>query len=167
MRSKDIDWIHPIMKVVFSNEQEYIEKLQDTELWSATVNMPMDACRKCKFKAENHVSDITIGDNWAVKEGKQKYNKNGTSVIFVHSKKGNTRVKSLRDIHLVGYDVDLALKYNPRYQTPPDMTKEMARYSKLYRKKGLVYAHEHRRTLLQRLIVGIKNIIDLGVSKKK
>lgn len=159
MRFKAIDWRFPQMKIQFHNGQEYIEKLQNTELWSATVNMPMPSCQKCKFKAENHVSDITIGDNWAITERDRSFNKSGTSILFIHSKKGDIRIIAMNDLFLEKFDINLALKYNPRYSTSIEMTRDKVRYSNLYQKKGLTYAHEHRWSSKQKILRFISGVL--------
>ena len=64
------------------NQNKYMEAfLSDCSL--------RPSCYDCKFKGVERYSDITLADFWGVdKTQKELYYESGTSVVFVHSKKG-------------------------------------------------------------------------------
>lgn len=47
------------------------------------------SCYNCKFRAENSVADLTMGDYWGIKECHPDfYNPNGVSVVIIRNTKG-------------------------------------------------------------------------------
>lgn len=66
-----------------------------------------DSCYKCKFKGVNRESDFTIGDCKAI----GKYNRamdddKGTTVVYVHSAKGENILKKMKD-NMIATDLPL------------------------------------------------------------
>ena len=58
------------------------------------------------------MSDITIGDYWGSDEKDNGFNSLGTSIAFVHNKKGEKLVHNLSDFALYDADLGKALKGN-------------------------------------------------------
>ena len=46
------------------------------------------SCYECKFKGENRVGDITIGDFWGAEKYLKHINKKGMSIVSIHTFKG-------------------------------------------------------------------------------
>lgn len=58
-----------------------------------------ESCYNCKFKNENSVSDITIGDFWLVNRYHKDLDDNkGTSAVITRTQKGDVFFRSLTDI---------------------------------------------------------------------
>lgn len=144
MRFKNPNWKYPYFRIVFKNNSEYCVPLQQTEFWAACVNMPMTSCTKCRFKGENHVADITIGDHWGANESFEGYDILGISIVLVHTQKGEAIIKSTNGIALFETNWDEAVKNNPRYARSVEMDRKKIRFKKLYEKGGLLYAFKHR-----------------------
>ena len=74
-----------------------------------------DSCPTCKFAKLPRYADFTLGDFWGVDECYPNLNPDnkGTSLILVHTKKGNDLLKGLKDIHIQECDLDKAIKGNP------------------------------------------------------
>lgn len=151
MRFKKPDWRHPHLRIVFKNNKEYCVPLQQTEFWVACVNMPMPSCIKCRFKAENHAADITIGDHWGINEESESYNIMGTSIALVHTQKGEMAIKSTPGIIFTEADWDEAIKNNPRYSKSVEIDRKKIRFKKYYDKRGLVYAFKRRYSFKDRI----------------
>ena len=49
------------------------------------------SCHRCKFKFPNGQADLTLGDAWGVQNfAPEMFDNRGTSVIFIHTAKGNS-----------------------------------------------------------------------------
>ncbi len=74
-----------------------------------------ESCPTCKFAKLPRYADFTLGDFWGVDKCYPDLNldNKGTSLILVHTKKGNDLLKELKDIHLQECDLDKAIKGNP------------------------------------------------------
>ena len=55
----------------------------------AFAHLSRKSCYSCQFKGNGRVADISMGDNWAVVSSGKSYQKNGVSVIQIHTEKGN------------------------------------------------------------------------------
>ena len=73
------------------------------------------SCYCCKFRGPSKNSDITIADFWKVQRVcPEIFNKNGTSLVFIHSKKGQELFDSFADmIEKKQINYKIALKGNP------------------------------------------------------
>ncbi|MBP3793166.1 MAG: Coenzyme F420 hydrogenase/dehydrogenase, beta subunit C-terminal domain [Ruminococcus sp.] len=61
-------------------------------------NCLRESCYSCRFKGINSVSDFTIGDYWGIERAHPHfYNKNGVSVVLVHTEKAKNILKGLRN----------------------------------------------------------------------
>lgn len=62
------------------------------------------SCYHCRYKGQNRVADITIGDFWGAEKYVKKINSEGMSVISVHSPKGQMLLELMQWIKLPEYD---------------------------------------------------------------
>lgn len=152
VRYKNPDWTPPYLRAVFENGSVFCRPFYDTEYGYAFELMKRDACYSCQFKGKNHVSDITIGDGWGIKEGEPSYNAAGVSVAFVHTAKGDTLLKGLRNFVLFEADWDRMEKANPRYSTPKPHSPKSETYRSHYQKYGLFGAYKKVCGLKLRLV---------------
>lgn len=73
------------------------------------------SCYNCQYKQKHRKSDFTLADAWGIQNYAQELNDNkGTSVIFIHSKKGINIQKYLEsDIRYKSLQAEQAIYYNP------------------------------------------------------
>ena len=88
-----------------------------------------------------------LGDFWGAKEEDSFWNKNGVSVIFVHTEKGHSFLKETEEIILFPSDFDRAVSENAMVIRPREPRPEKEKFEKLFSEKGLIYAAKHSRTL--------------------
>lgn len=102
------------------------------------------SCTSCKFKGNNRLSDITIGDAWGKGESSTLNDNKGLSIAVVHSERGALWLKSIGDnVDSEGVDFSEYIQGNPYYSIAPDldMVRNMAFYADL-ESKGFKYAYE-------------------------
>lgn len=75
------------------------------------------ACGVCSFKQIGRQSDITMADFWGIEKTKSRFNDNkGTSLVMVHSAKGEEIFTSLSDkVSFEKSDYDFATADNASY----------------------------------------------------
>lgn len=91
-RQKDFGWKTFALSLDFTNGRAYVKRFQDDSFMQLFLkNICLrPACYQCRFKAIVSQADITLGDCWGI----EKYmpdmdDDRGTSVILVHTEKGN------------------------------------------------------------------------------
>lgn len=74
-----------------------------------------DSCPTCKFAKLPRFADFTLGDFWGVDECYPDLNldNKGTSLVLVHTEKGNELLQKLTDVYLQKCDLEKAIKGNP------------------------------------------------------
>ena len=139
-------------KKVFSWEKYWI-KINDFEE-EASKNLYMnlflknyillDSCYSCKFKGDNHVSDLTIGDAWGVSAYAPKsYNPKGTSLLICRNHFELLDIlKTTGDLNKVIFNDAIAKNksYYEQAQKPTDYKKvnkliSRNKFSKLFKPK--------------------------------
>ena len=72
------------------------------------------SCYNCQFRTYHRVSDITLADYWGVHElCPEMFDDNGTSILFVHTEKGNNLITELHsNIHKKPQSKVQAIKFN-------------------------------------------------------
>ena len=140
VRYKKPNWVPPYLFVSFENGKRYCKEFYKTDYGIAFSTMQLDGCYHCKFKGDNHVSDITIGDYWGIDETDVGYNELGTSILFVHNEKGENFIFSLHNFSLFDADLKKALQGNPMYSIAKEKNQQSQIFKKNFEKKGLSYA---------------------------
>ena len=128
-RNKDnCGWKMPDSVYVFGNSKE-IKKLSfnlDNYVSSFIEGLIMnEKCYDCKFKGNNNMGDIIIGDFWKVPDdlfGNQT--KNGVSAIIIKNKKGEELLNSMQDIDIKKVNMDLVINGNPNLENSIGRPKE-------------------------------------------
>ena len=103
-----------------------------------------ESCYHCKFKGLNRCSDITIGDFWGLETyDKGFYHQHGTSMVILHSEKGNNLFTSISD-RLVYEEVPENIAINIAktsnvclFESVP-YTKKRELFFKKYQKDGII-----------------------------
>ena len=120
-RNKDnCGWKMPDSVYVFGNSKE-VKKLSfnlDNYVSSFIEGLLMnEKCYDCKFKGDNNLGDIIIGDFWKVPDnlfGNQT--KNGVSAIIVKTQKGEELLNSIHNIEIKKVNMDLVINGNPNLE---------------------------------------------------
>lgn len=112
-RNKITGWKSYSLKMVFSNSKTYSEvfALDDyMKLFLRNICL-RPSCHDCKFKSLNRPADITLGDCWGIENYMPDMDDDkGTSVVLVHSKKGQAFLNSVaHKIKLKKAEVDKVL----------------------------------------------------------
>ena len=134
-RNKDnCGWKMPDSVYVFGNSKE-IKKLSfnlDNYVSSFIEGLIMnEKCYDCKFKGNNNLGDIIIGDFWKVPDdlfGNQT--KNGVSAIIIENKKGEELLNSIQDIDIKKVNMDLVINGNPNLENSIGRPKEREAFFK-------------------------------------
>ena len=92
-----------------------------------------------------------LGDYWGATEEDPFWNKNGVSVIFVHTERGHDFLKGTEGIILFPSDFERAVAENPMVIRASKPRPEKEKFEKLFTKKGLIYAAKHSRTLERKM----------------
>lgn len=113
-------WKMPDSVYVFGNSKE-IKKLSfnlDNYVSSFIEGLIMnEKCYDCKFKGNNNLGDIIIGDFWKVPDnlfGNQT--KNGVSAIIIKNKKGEELLNSIKNIDIKKVNMDFVINGNPNLE---------------------------------------------------
>ena len=116
-RKKSPGWKHYSMHIQFPNGKVFSKDNRDSPYMRAFLQdvSIRPSCYACRFKKLNHVSDITLADYWGIQNQYPDMDDDkGTSLVLVHSEKGQQRMDALRDsLRLQEVPVTQALKPNP------------------------------------------------------
>lgn len=99
-RSKSCGWKLYSVSFFFDNEIEYCQThKKDTFMQGFLQNLYLrPSCYACNFKSINRQSDITLGDFWGIEKIlPQMDDDQGTSLVMVHSTKGQAMFSSIED----------------------------------------------------------------------
>lgn len=116
-RDKVSGWQGYSLSTKFDNKKSFSVNASKTSYMKAFLSDIdlRDSCPTCKFAKLPRYADFTLGDFWGVDECYPDLNPDnkGTSLILVHTKKGNDLLNGLKDIHIQECDLDKAIKGNP------------------------------------------------------
>lgn len=116
-RHKKYGWKTYALLLEFSNNKAYERVISDDAFMQAFLRDAClrPSCHACHFKKLNRISDITLADYWGVQNQYPAMDDDkGTSLILIHSEKGQQRMDALRgSLRLQEVPVAQALKPNP------------------------------------------------------
>lgn len=110
-------WRKHTFKILFENRDVEYQTLENNP-WRILNYVVPEVCRpscfECPFKGFPRATDITIGDLWADKKyiPKELDNDLGTSVVFVHSKKGADLIQNIKMLKKQDFPLDKAIAGN-------------------------------------------------------
>lgn len=155
-RDKSFFWENYSLSATYGNGQSIKENVSKNLFMKSFLSgcNIRPACYECKFKKIHRESDVTLGDFWGVKQVKNEiYNKNGTSIIFIHSKKGQEIFNQIKqNLDFVQVDFDDAVKYNPSYYSSTKLNKKRYKFFKYLDKikfKKLVFKYCEKPCLIR------------------
>lgn len=162
VRYKNPFWTPVCLRAVFENGKEHVKPLYETDFGRAFMILGQEKCYQCKYKGENHRSDITIGDFWGLNSEDVGYNKLGTSVAIVHTEKGCESIKSLKTISFSSYDEEKAIGKNIMYSESRKRHEKFYQFKDNYRIKGL-----HKTVFITRSMPSkVKYLLQLVLGKR-
>ena len=159
VRYKKFGWTPPFLHVEFENGRVHEENFYTSDYGKAFAKIARDGCYRCIFKGENHKSDLTVGDYWGIKEDMPEYNRNGVSIIFIHTKKGNDFIEKLdKDIFRCSKaDFEKAIAYNPMYMKNRKKDSKYEQFCNDIKKRNLIYALLHYEGFVKSIYWRIKD----------
>lgn len=115
-KDKNTSGIHSKIKIQLSNnkikylyayEDPYYSSFLDGKISRAT-------CYNCKFKGEDRISDMTLGDFWGIEKKLKNFpSQKGVSGILINTEKGNTLFESIKNnLFIVESDFKSISDYN-------------------------------------------------------
>lgn len=139
-KDKRKGWRGKAIAVMFDNGEEYYNSILDddyTVSFHSRFNI-RPSCFDCKYRNLQRVSDITLGDFWAVEKYNADYDDNkGTSFIMTNTLKGEQYVSKMQNMFVHQMDVDIE-NYSSNYNwcmhknpIAPDEDARIAFYSDL------------------------------------
>ncbi len=97
--------------IIKKNNNDYCRPFDLTEFSFIFKWVGRSTCYNCKYKGEQRVADITIGDFWGAENYVDSKNKMGMSIISTHTSKGECIAKKMKWKKLDNYDVNKFNKY--------------------------------------------------------
>lgn len=143
VRYKKYGWIPPYLYAEFYNGKVFEREFNETEYGFAFKICGKNSCYDCKFKGNNRQGDIMAGDFWGAVPEDKIWNKQGVSVIFAETEKGNDYVLKLKDVVLEKIDFARAVRKNAMLIGMRKRDPRRAEFLKMLEDKGLQYAFKH------------------------
>ena len=166
IRYKKHSWERSYIKAEFENGNCFIEPFGYTDYARGFVLFGRPSCYNCTYKGDRKVADITVGDFWGVDKKYPHYNKNGMSVIFIHTNKGGELLGKLSDFALYEDSTEFATKNNPRLETSRPLTAARQQFSNDLLIQGLEVACENSKTMSYKIMKGVERILPVSISHK-
>lgn len=115
-RHKNYGWKRYCVLLEFSNNTQYLQIFfEDLYMKGFLENLSLRrSCYNCHYKHIERESDITLADFWGVKKVEpEMYDKMGTSLVFVNSKKGEKLFELISgELKYKEVDINDALLFN-------------------------------------------------------
>lgn len=124
-------------------------------------NFLRPACYYCRYKTEQHPSDITLGDYWAVDKALPGFNDNkGISLVLINSEKGKRLFDSAKDALEIS-EADFDDSRQGIFSEPVKEPRNRSVYWRVFQSCGVgaVINLQKMDILLHRLIWGVKRVI--------
>ncbi len=140
VRKKKGTWLPPYLYAEFVNGKVFEKEFYKTEYGCAFKIMGKKACYCCKFKGNNRIGDIMLGDFLGAAEQDIFWNHKGISVIFAHTEKGKDFLGTLEEVELFETDFEKAVSNNLMVIQSREKSPEKEYFEKMFEKNGLIYA---------------------------
>lgn len=115
-RDKTEGWKSYRITVMFDGKKIYTKRAADDPMMKVFLQdlCLRPSCHDCAFKTLNRNSDFTLADFWGVEKVQaEAYDGRGTSLVFIHSEKGEELFKRLTGVRVWETQAAKALAYNP------------------------------------------------------
>ena len=118
-REKQSGWENYSLYLKFENGKEKRYFSQQNIYMHAFIEglSTRPSCYSCEFKGAAHVSDITLGDFWGVRQAAPEcFDEQGTSLVLIHNEKGRALLQRCdQDAIITPVAFDSAIAGNPAY----------------------------------------------------
>ena len=135
-RSKKYGWVPLCLKA--KNGKHIYDVVYEKTLFG--IGFPYAkrlSCFNCWFKDTRRLADFTIGDFWRVNRGEKYYNEEGTSVVFVRTKKAEEIINKLDNFNKVKVPEETALRGNyTQLKTASEIPQKREEYLRVLRSQG-------------------------------
>lgn len=128
-RTKENGWTKSSIKYTIGGN-DYIKKFTDDPLMSLYLkdSLLRESCYNCKYKGNNNVADIIVGDYWGIEITNPEFaDEKGISSVIINTKKGRSFLNKIEffdnTIYVEGNKESIE-KYNPQVVTPVKRPKE-------------------------------------------
>ncbi len=142
-RNKSNGWQNYSLLCEFENKKEY-KKFAGDDLYLRGFVADYylrPSCYDCQFKGDNIKSDITLADFWGIDKVNPKFNDDkGTSLVVIHSQKGQQIFDEIKDNEKITYfseNAEKGLEYNPSYYNSVKMKSMRKVFFKQFEKNGV------------------------------
>ncbi len=143
-RSKRKGWFVPHLEEEYENGQIMCNTLYGTFLGYGMQVYNRPSCFSCKFRGENGVGDIRVGDFWGIKETDSYWNPKGVSCIFIRTENGEKALKLLDKSEFAMFETDYdtaTLSNMSAHSNKSDKyVKKREKFAKVFMRKGLLAA---------------------------
>lgn len=156
VRHKKHEWNTGYLYAKFSNGKIFEKPFYDTEYGFAFSILGRESCYNCRFKGNNRQGDIMVGDFWGASEKDAYWNKNGVSVIFAETRKGNDFLLRIPNIRIFQADFEKAVESNPMVIKSRPKDSRCKKFSKMLSENGLIYAASHSVSVKEKLVKAVK-----------
>lgn len=117
-RVKDNGWTKSSIKYNLDTEKKVVKFIDDDLMYLYLKDvLTRESCYSCKYKGNNDLADITLGDYWGIEvTNKDFYDENGVSVLIINTKKGQNFIsknKILEQLDTIPGNYTDIIKYNP------------------------------------------------------
>lgn len=145
-RNKRFGWKKSVLLLLFANGNEYSAVgNRDEYIRGFLTNLYLrESCYQCKFKGNNVLSDISLGDFWGIENVLPDFSDNkGASAVILNTAKGAAVFNDVRH-NLVAEQVTYndVLKGNSALQKSVQKANKSDEFWKIYQTKGLKNAYK-------------------------
>ena len=166
IRYKIHGWEYPNIKAEFENGDCFMEPFANSDYARGFVLFGRPSCYSCAYKGNKRVADITVGDFWGVNKKHLHYNKNGMSVVFVHTEKGEKLLDNLSDFVLYEESTEFAIKNNPRLETSRQLTETRQKFVNDLLKYNLEVASKNSKTMSYKIMETLEQLLPISIKNK-
>lgn len=155
-------WSKVYMRAHFEDNSYFQKEFFQTEYGMAFMYFSRPSCYNCKYKGDNRIGDITIGDFWGLPKRNEAWNRYGVSNLFVHTEKGREMVSELEGFRLFESKIDLALLSQPLVNKSVKQSEKRDILSKEIQENGLIAACHNsgfRKYIIKQKIMGVLKYI--------
>lgn len=117
-RNKDKGWENPSIYAKFSNGKVYRKLLYETDFGFAFKTYVRKSCYSCRYKGQNHLADMTIGDYWGIDKYTNGYRTNGVSILLSRTEKGQYLAETIdtKKFKIIEGDTTHMIQHNMMFE---------------------------------------------------
>ena len=137
-RDKNLSWERYLLSFLLKKDNKYLAEDLNTDVYMRGFlhNLYLrPSCHSCKFCRQNRPVDITLADFWGIQNvAPEMYDGKGTSLLFVHSKKGKMLVQHL-NARKKPVSFMQGVQYNPSMLDPAQPSPQRSKFFRDFQKQ--------------------------------